>query len=148
MTAASLARHFETLDRLALASEEELLEVPDVGPIVAGHVHAFFGEAHNRDVLNELEQAGLRWQAEEINSGEQPLAGQTWVLTGALGMPRAKAKNLLESLGAKVSGSVSGKTSVVVAGEAAGSKLRKAESLGIKILTEEQFQDLLTTEGL
>jgi DNA ligase (NAD+) len=99
-------------------------------------------------VLRELEEAGLHWQAEEVNAGEQPLAGQTWVLTGALGMPRAKAKNLLESLGAKVSGSVSGKTSVLLAGEAAGSKLRKAESLGIEVLTEEQFRDLLAAHSI
>jgi len=115
VTAHSLAMHFGTMDKIAAASEEELIEVPDVGPIVAGHVHAFFQEAHNNEIIAALEQAGLRWKAVEVNESEQPLLGQTWVLTGALGMPRDKAKNLLESLGAKVAGSVSARTSVVLA---------------------------------
>ena len=148
VTANSLARHFASLEKLASASEEELLEVADVGPIVAGHVQAFFRESHNREIIRSLELAGLRWQPEEVNEGEQVLAGQTWVLTGALGMPRAKAKTLLESLGAKVSGSVSAKTSVVLAGEAAGSKLTKAESLGIEVVTEEQFRQLIASHGI
>ena len=101
VTARSLARHFETLERITAASEEELVEVPDVGPVVAGHVHAFFQEARNHEIIASLLRAGLQWKAVEVHQGEAPLAGQTWVLTGALGMPRAKAKNLLESLGAK-----------------------------------------------
>ncbi len=148
VTAHSLAMHFGTMDKIAAASEEELIEVPDVGPIVAGHVNAFFQEAHNNEIIAALEQAGLRWKAVEVNESEQPLLGQTWVLTGALGMPRAKAKNLLESLGAKVAGSVSARTSVVVAGEAAGSKLRKAESLGIEVVNEEQFRQLMTKHNI
>jgi len=148
VTASSLARHFGSLEHIVSAEEEALVEVPDVGPIVAGHIHAFFQEAHNREILSELEQSGLQWQVEEVNSGEQPLAGQIWVLTGTLGMPRAKAKNILESLGAKVTGSVSGKTSVVLAGEAAGSKLTRAEKLGIETITNDQFQDLLKTHGI
>ena len=148
VTAASLARSFGTMEKITAASIEDLTEVPDVGPIVAGHVHAFFQEPHNCQVIEALEAAGLRWKAVEINEGEQPLAGQTWVLTGALGMPRAKAKNLLESLGAKVSGSVSSRTSVVLAGEAAGSKLRKAESLGIEVVDEDQFRRLMSEHGL
>jgi DNA ligase (NAD+) len=143
VTAVALARHFGSLDRLAAAAEEELVDVPDVGPVVARHVHAFFKEQHNLDVLRALEQAGLRWQALEEAAGEQPLAGQTWVLTGALGMPRARAKTLLESLGARVSGSVSSRTTVVLAGADAGSKLRQAEKLGVRILDEEAFQALL-----
>jgi len=148
VTAHSLAMHFGTMDKIAAASEEELIEVPDVGPIVAGHVHAFFQEAHNNEIIAALEQAGLRWKAVEVNESEQPLLGQTWVLTGALGMPRAKAKNLLESLGAKVAGSVSARTSVVLAGEAAGSKLRKAESLGIEVVDEEQFHQIMAKHGI
>jgi DNA ligase (NAD+) len=148
VTAVSLARHFGSLEAIARASEEELVEVQDVGPVVAGHVHAFFQEPHNREILRELEQAGLRWQPEEVNEGEQPLAGQTWVLTGTLGMPRAKAKNLLESLGAKVSGSVSAKTTVVLAGEAAGSKLKKAESLGVEVVDEDGFRQLMASHGI
>jgi DNA ligase (NAD+) len=148
VTASSLARHFKTMDDLIEASEEALVEVPDVGPIVASHVHAFFREQHNLDVLSELEAAGLRWQSVEDKSGEQPLAGQTWVLTGSLGMPRARAKNMLESIGARVTGSVSAKTSVVLAGEAAGSKLRKAEKLGIEVVDEEAFLVLMESHGV
>ena len=148
VTARSLAKHFGTLERITMASEEELIEVPDVGPVVAGHVHAFFQEAHNNEIIATLARAGLQWKAVEVNQGEQPLAGQTWVLTGALGMPRAKAKNLLESLGAKVSASVSGKTSVVLAGEDAGSKLKKAQSLNIKVIDEVEFLQLMVEHGL
>ena len=115
---------------------------------MAGHVHAFFNEAHNREIITDLESAGIRWQAVEVNEGEQPLAGQTWVLTGTLGMPRARAKTLLESLGARVTGSVSAKTTTVLAGEAAGSKLRKAESLGIEVIDEDAFRALLESHGL
>jgi len=143
VTARSLARHFGTLDRIISASEEDLIEVADVGPVVAGHVYAFFKETHNTEIIDSLILAGLRWKAVEVNLGEQPLAGQTWVLTGALGMPRAKAKNMLESLGAKVSASVSAKTSVVLAGEAAGSKLKKAESLGVEVIDEAAFLQLM-----
>ncbi len=148
VTARSLARHFGTLERITSASEEELIEVPDVGPVVASHVHAFFQEAHNNEIIASLVQAGLQWKAVEVDQGEQPLAGQTWVLTGALGMPRAKAKNMLESLGAKVSGSVSGKTSVVLAGEAAGSKLKKAQSLGVEVIDEAAFLQLMSAHGI
>jgi DNA ligase (NAD+) len=147
VTAAALARHFGTLEGVMEAGEEALEDVPDVGPVVAGHVHAFFREAHNREIIAELEQAGVRWQAVADERGEQPLAGQTWVLTGALAMPRARAKSLLESLGARVTGSVSAKTTVVLAGEAAGSKLRKAESLGIEVIDEAAFEDLLARHG-
>ncbi len=148
VTARSLAKFFGTLERITSAGEEELIEVPDVGPVVAGHVHAFFQEAHNNEIIASLAQAGLQWKAVEVNQREQPLAGQTWVLTGALGMPRAKAKNLLESLGAKVSASVSGKTSVVLAGEAAGSKLKKAQSLGIKVISEADLRTLMADYGI
>jgi len=148
VTARSLARHFGTLDRIISASEEDLIEVADVGPVVAGHVYAFFKETHNTEIIDSLILAGLRWKAVEVNLGEQPLAGQTWVLTGALGMPRAKAKNMLESLGAKVSASVSAKTSVVLAGEAAGSKLKKAESLGVEVIDEAAFLQLMAKTGI
>ena len=148
VTAVSLARHFGSMEKLLVASEEELIEVPDVGPIVASHVHAFFSEEHNREILFELEQAGLRWQPLEDPAGEQPLAGQTWVLTGTLSMPRARARSLLESLGARVTGSVSARTSVVLAGEEAGSKRAKAEKLGIEIIDDEAFQALLEGYGL
>jgi DNA ligase (NAD+) len=147
VTAAALARHFGTVQRVAEASEEELVEVPDVGPVVAGHVHAFFREEHNLQILEELRAAGLRPRAVVVDEGEQPLAGQTWVLTGALSMPRARAKALLESLGARVVGSVSAKTDYLLAGEAAGSKLTKAEKLGIEVLDEDAFQELMKHHG-
>jgi DNA ligase (NAD+) len=148
VTAESLARHFGSLDRLSRASVEELLEVPDIGPVVAAHVHGFFQEEHNRSVLAELAQHGVRARAPEAASADQPLAGEIWVLTGTLNMPRARAKNLLESLGARVTGSVSANTSVVLAGEAAGSKLRQAEKLGIRVVDESAFRELLSVHGL
>jgi DNA ligase (NAD+) len=148
VTAASLARHFGSLEKIMAASEEDLVEVPDVGPVVASHVRAFFNEPHNVEIIKELETAGLHWQAPETNEGEQPLAGQIWVLTGALGMPRARARTMLESLGARVTGSVSAKTTFVLAGEAAGAKLRKAESLGVEVLDEETFRTLLQSHGV
>lgn len=143
VTAYSLAAHFETMEDLQQADEASLTEVNDVGPIVARHVVAFFGQDNNREVIQALRDVGLEWQVVEKNTGEQPLAGQVWVLTGSLSMPRIQFKNQLESLGAKVSSSVSGKTSVVLAGEAAGSKLKKAEKLGVRVMSEFDFQAYL-----
>jgi len=148
VTAHSLAAHFGSMPALEEASEETLIEVSDVGPVVAGHVAAFFKQEKNRRVIQALKDAGVDWQALEEKSGKQPLAGQTWVLTGALSMPRIQAKNLLESLGAKVSGSVSARTSTLLAGEAAGSKLAKARKLGVKIISEDDFVEYLATQGI
>jgi DNA ligase (NAD+) len=148
VTAQSLAREFGSLDRLARAEVEELLEVPDVGPIVAEHVHRFFEEEHNREVLDKLAEAGVNPVVPDAVEGLLPMGGEIWVLTGTLGMPRARAKSLLESLGARVTGSVSAKTSVLLAGEAAGSKLRKAESLGVRVIDEAAFLQLLKSHGL
>ncbi len=148
VTAGSLARHFGDLEALMAADEEALTAVPDVGPVVAHHVHAFFREPHNLEVIRALQQAGLEWQAPREAAGPGPLAGQTWVLTGALSMPRMRARSLLESLGAKVAGSVSRKTSVVLAGEAAGSKRARAEQLGVEVIDEEAFKRLLAEHGL
>ncbi len=148
VTAQSLARHFGSLQALTQASEEDLLDVADVGPVVASHVHAFFQEKHNREVIRDLTGAGVEPQAAERVSGAQPLAGENWVLTGTLSVPRARVKSLLESLGARVTGSVSAKTSVVLAGEEAGSKLRKAESLGIRVIDEQALRELLQSHGL
>jgi len=148
VTAHSLAAHFVTMEALAQASEETLVEVDDVGPIVASHVAAFFQQENNRQVIQALNDAGVDWQELEDRSGEQPLAGETWVLTGALSMPRIQAKNLLESLGAKVTGSVSAKTSTLLAGEAAGSKLTKAQKLGVKVISESDFVDYLKKQGV
>jgi len=143
VTAHSLAAHFGTMEALQQADEGTLTEVSDVGPIVASHVAAFFAQENNLEVIQALKDAGVDWQVLEATTGEQPLAGQTWVLTGSLSMPRIKFKNQLESLGAKVSGSVSGKTSVVLAGESAGSKLAKAQKLGIKVMSESDFTEFV-----
>ena len=148
VTARSLATHFGSMEALQEASEESLTEVSDVGPIVASHVAAFFQQEKNLRVIQALKDAGVEWQALEERTGEQPLAGETWVLTGALSMPRIQARNVLESLGAKVSGSVSGKTSTLLAGEAAGSKLTKAEKLGVKVISESDFIEYLASHGI
>jgi DNA ligase (NAD+) len=148
VTAESLARHFRSLEGLASASVDELLAAPDIGPVVAARVHGFFQEEHNRSVLAELARHGVHPREPEEAGGDRPLAGEVWVLTGTLSMPRARAKNLLESLGARVTGSVSASTSAVLAGEAAGSKLRQAEKLGIRVIDESGFQELLRSYGL
>ncbi|RKR78760.1 NAD-dependent DNA ligase LigA [Marinobacter nauticus] len=149
-TAKGLAAHFGTLEAISEADEESLQTVPDVGPIVAGHIRSFFDQPHNQETLAALKEAGVTWQEEQVLSvDEQPLSGQTWVLTGTLsGMTRDEAKEKLEQLGAKVAGSVSRKTACVVAGEAAGSKLTKAEQLGVPVLDEAGLADLLREHGV
>ncbi|MBK1887726.1 NAD-dependent DNA ligase LigA [Marinobacter sp. DY40_1A1] len=148
-TAKSLASHFGTLEAIAEAGEDALIAVPDVGPIVAGHIKSFFEQPHNRETLQALRAAGVEWQEEHITTGERPLQGQTWVLTGTLsGLTRDEARAKLESLGAKVAGSVSKKTSCVVAGEAAGSKLTKAEQLGVQVMDEAALVDMLKEHQL
>ncbi|AIR63286.1 NAD-dependent DNA ligase LigA [Cedecea neteri] len=147
-TAAGLAAHFGTLDALISASIEELQKVPDVGIVVATHTFNFFAEESNRDVIRQLtEEAGVHWpapvvvKAEEIDS---PFAGKTVVLTGSLSiLSRDEAKDRLTALGAKVAGSVSKKTDLVIAGEAAGSKLVKAQELGIQVIDEAEMIRLL-----
>ncbi len=137
-TAKTLARHFGNLDALMAANEAALREVPDIGPIVAAHIVHFFAEPHNRDVITALRENGVHWP-EEVpqRAHDGPLSGKTVVLTGGLAsMSRDEAGHRLEALGAKISGSVSKKTSLVIAGEAAGSKLTKAETLGIEIWDE------------
>ncbi|WP_100640242.1 NAD-dependent DNA ligase LigA [Marinobacter salexigens] len=148
-TAKSLASHFGTLEAVASADEEALIAVPDVGPIVAGHIRSFFEQPHNRETLDALREAGVKWQDEEVTAGARPLQGQTWVLTGTLSeLTRSEAREKLESLGAKVAGSVSKKTSCVVAGEAAGSKLTKAEQLGVQIMNEQALLEMLNESDL
>jgi DNA ligase (NAD+) len=149
-TAKTLARHFGMLDGLMHASEAELTEVSDVGPIMASHIAAFFAEPRNRDAIAALKKAGVHWkESAPRRRAEGPLAGQTVVLTGSLSsLTRDEAKDRLEALGAKVAGSVSKKTSFVVAGEAAGSKLDKAEALGVEVWGEAKLLDFLKTHGL
>lgn len=149
-TALNLAQHFQTLDALAEASEESLLEVADVGPIVASHIHSFFASDHNREVIRQLRDCGVCWpEVVSRSDTDQPLAGQTWVLTGNLeSMTRSQAKEKLQTLGAKVAGSVSSKTDCLAAGANAGSKLRKAEELGISIINEAELLALFDREKL
>ncbi|MGF2685729.1 NAD-dependent DNA ligase LigA [Marinobacter sp. DUT-3] len=148
-TAKSLASHFGSLEAIGEADEDALQQVQDVGPIVAGHIRSFFDQPHNQETIAALRNAGVQWQTEEITAEPKPLLGETWVLTGTLTeMTRDEAKERLEKLGAKVAGSVSKKTSCVVAGEAAGSKLTKAESLGVKVLDEDGFRSLLESHGV
>lgn len=148
-TAKALASHFGTLEAIGEADEDALQSVPDVGPIVAGHIRSFFDQTHNQETIQALKDAGVQWQSEAITASEKPLKGETWVLTGSLSdMTRDDAKAKLESLGAKVAGSVSGKTSCVVAGEAAGSKLTKAENLGVPVMDESAFVEFLATHGV
>lgn len=147
-TAQTLALHFGGVEALRTASEEALIEVPDVGPIVASHIAGFFAVEVNRELVEQLTSV-LRIQAPEKPPEPEPgeasaFSGKTVVLTGTLtSMSRADAKQRLEALGAKVTGSVSKKTDLVVAGEEAGSKLTKAQSLGIEVWDEETFQAAL-----
>ncbi len=140
-TARSLARHFLTLDALMATAENSLIEIEDVGPIVAKRIVTFFAEEHNRQVVARLMTAGIDWPVETHTASDSPLNGKTVVLTGTLiSLSRAEAKEKLLALGAKVSGSVSPKTDYVVAGSEAGSKLTKAEALGITILDESEMK--------
>jgi len=143
-TAQALARQFGTLEAIEQADEEMLQQTPDVGPVVASHVAAFFRQAHNREVIAKLRKAGVHWVETEPARGAQPLEGKTFVLTGALSRPRDAVKDELEALGAKVAGSVSKKTDYVVAGEDPGSKLVKARELGVTVLDEAGLTALLT----
>jgi len=140
-TALNLANHFKTLEALQNADLEALQQVPDVGEVVANRILAFWHEPHNVAVVNDLIQQGVHWDDVEVKEvGENLFKGKTVVLTGTLTqMGRNEAKALLQDMGAKVSGSVSAKTDFVIAGDAAGSKLTKAQELGVAVLTEEEF---------
>ena len=140
-TALNLANHFKTLEALQNADLEALQQVPDVGEVVANRILAFWHEPHNVAVVNDLIAQGVHWDDVEVKEvGENLFKGKTVVLTGTLTqMGRNEAKALLQDMGAKVSGSVSAKTDFVIAGDAAGSKLTKAQELGVAVLTEEEF---------
>ena len=148
-TAKELARHFGTLDAIMDATLDQLLQVSDVGPTVAQSIRTFFDQAHNREVVEQLKACGVHWKEGVASAGASlPLTGQTFVLTGTLQtMGRDEAQAKLEMLGAKVSGSVSKKTHAVVAGAEAGSKLEKAQSLGVTVLDESAFQALLASHA-
>ncbi len=148
-TAKDLAKHFGKLDAIMDATVEELLQVKDVGPVVADSIHTFFAQPHNREVVEQLRACGVHWEeGEPAEKAPQLLAGLTVVLTGTLPtLGRDTAKDMLEAAGAKVSGSVSKKTSYVVAGAEAGSKLAKAEELGVPVLDEAGMLALLRGES-
>jgi DNA ligase (NAD+) len=147
-TARSLALHFRDLSPLRTATEEALQEVPDVGPIVAKKIAHFFAQPVNNAVIDALIDHGIRWEVEDNGADSEALQGQTFVLTGTLtSLTRNEAKARLQSLGAKVSGSVSAKTSYVVAGDAAGSKLTKAQELEVPVLSEQELIELLDRHG-
>jgi DNA ligase (NAD+) len=144
-TAQNLAQQFGDLDALMSASIEKLLLTPDVGAITAELAYKFFRAPHNIEVITALREAGVYWdKVEQVVSEGLPLDGQTWVITGALdSMARDEAKAKLQALGAKVSGSISAKTTALLAGDKAGSKMAKAEKLGVKVVDEEEFLALV-----
>ena len=147
-TALSLARHFGRWDALVQASEEQLLAVDDVGPVVADHLRQFFDSAGSMAVIAALRGAGVHWPDVDVATGAVPLQGETWVVTGTLeSMSRDQAKAHLQALGAKVAGSVSARTHTVVAGPGAGAKLTKALELEVNVIDEEQLLSLLKTHG-
>mgnify|MGYP001627149725 CR=1 FL=1 len=149
-TALNLANHFRSLEALQQATLEQLLAVADVGAVVAGRLLHFFQDAHQQQVISDLVAVGLHWPEIAAKAEvAQPLAGQTLVLTGTLtAMGRDEAKDKLQQLGAKVAGSVSAKTHAVIAGDNAGSKLAKAEELGVAVWTEDQMLALFAEHGL
>jgi len=144
-TARDLARHFGKLSRIIDATEDQLLEVVDVGPVVAASITHFFSEPHNREVVAQLQHAGVHWpESDPVRAPAGKLAGKTFVITGTLPtLKRDEAKALVEGAGGKVAGSVSTKTDFVVAGDDAGSKLAKASELGVTIIDEAQLQRML-----
>jgi DNA ligase (NAD+) len=146
-TGKEFARHFGTLDAFMNATEEELLQVSDVGPVVAQSVRTFFEQAHHQEIVEQLRACGVTWQeGPPAERAPQPLTGKTFVLTGTLpNLGREEAKAMLEAAGAKVAGSVSQKTSYVVAGSEAGSKLDKALALGVPVLDEAGLLSLLNS---
>ena len=144
-TALNLANHFGTLEAIQVATFEQLQEVQDVGEVVANRIVSFWKEPHNVAVVEDLQAQGIHWQAvEKVEIADNPLKDKNVVLTGTLSqLTRDQAKALLQGLGCKVSGSVSSKTDYLIAGEKAGSKLAKAQELGVKILSEQEFIDLM-----
>jgi len=148
-TAASLAAYYGSLGAIMASSEDELQDVPDVGPVVAARIHSFFAEKHNQEVVARLIGSGLRWEEFEPDTASEngPLTGKTFVLTGTLkSMTRDEAKDHIQTLGGKVTGSVSKKTDYVVFGEKAGSKLAKAQKLGIDTIDEAGLRKFLSEQ--
>jgi DNA ligase (NAD+) len=145
--ARTLAASFGTIDRLAAASEEDLVAVEEIGPIMATAIHGWFRDPSVITLLEKLRSAGLNFGERDPKgaapAADGPLKGTTWVLTGTLSLPREEAAEMIRAKGGKVSGSVSAKTTYLLAGEEAGSKLEKAQKLGVKVLNEEEFRKLI-----
>ena len=142
-TARDLALHFGSIEKIMSASQDDLLAVPDVGPVVAGSIARFFAETHNQEIVIALQAQGVTPRA-EVAARSAGLSGKTFVLTGTLPVwTREEASSLIAAAGGKVTGSVSRKTSFVVAGEDAGSKLEKAIELGVTVLDEAALRELL-----
>ncbi len=143
-TSQALANHFGNLEKLQQADKESLEAVSDVGPIVAGHIVEFFKESHNQEVIQCLINSGVQWDDVQISESDHEYAGKIFVITGTLeSMSRDEAKEKLQAIGAKVTGSVSKKTDYLIAGENAGSKLEKAKQLDVAVLSEFEFLELL-----
>jgi DNA ligase (NAD+) len=148
-TAAVLAKHFRHLDKLAVAGKEDLENIREIGPVTAKSIEDFFKNLGTKKLIEKLKKAGVKMDIVEKEAGDNPCKGKTFVLTGTLeSMARPDAEALLRKLGANVSGSVSKKTDFVVAGAEAGSKLTKAESLGVKVLEEPDFLKLLKSSSI
>jgi DNA ligase (NAD+) len=140
----ALADHFGGLDPLMNASVDELQRIPDVGEVVATSIHDFFQEPKNRQMIGRLQRLGVVPQIEpKKQTSNSSIAGSTWVITGTLSEPRENIAEQIIGRGGKVSGSVSKKTTYLLAGEAAGSKLDKARELGVRVLTEAEFRKML-----
>jgi DNA ligase (NAD+) len=145
--ARALADHFCSFDELMEASVEELRRIPDVGEVVAQSIARFFEEKNNRAIIENLRRAGLRLTSEKKKrndaTADSQIKGTSWVITGILSQPREEIAELIIGKGGKVTGSVSKKTSYLLAGEEAGSKLQKAQTLGIRIINEVQFRKMI-----
>jgi len=148
-TASSLASHYGKLEAIMAADDGALQEVPDVGPVVAARIRAFFDEKHNQEVIRRLVDSGVRWEESEPvpRPTDGALAGKTFVLTGTLtGMTRNEAKDRIQAVGGKVTGSVTRKTDFLVAGDMAGSKLTKAQNLEVTVLNEVELEKMLSDQ--
>jgi DNA ligase (NAD+) len=143
-TAELLAEHFSSIDELSRASEEQLQEIPSIGPKIADSITAFFRQKGNQKIIDKLRNAGVKLEAEKVKRADLPLAGIDFVITGRLeSFPREQAESKIKELGGKAGSDVTRKTSYLVVGEDPGSKLARAQSLGTKILTEAEFQKLI-----
>jgi DNA ligase (NAD+) len=140
-----LANHFQSLDALTNASVDELQRIPDVGEVVGASIYQFFQEPHNRELIGRLKKVGVKPTVEARKKSDSAIAGTTWVITGTLTQPRDEIAELIISRRGKVSGSVSKKTTYLLAGEEAGSKLEKAKKLGVRIIGEKEFRRILET---